>query len=366
MDQSSSLPNQPETDTPPSIMEPVPPSTQPPAFISPPPAPKSPLLPILLTILITSFILIGGYLGYQYLQKEQPDSSATPLPTQTSVEEDPTADWQTYINTKFEFSIKMPQGWSNFSMNDYSTTPFTNTESSLRLGPKSSTINPPQLLQITIYTAENYQEQEIFSPENCTVSDVLIGIEKIQAVHKICTGMQTSGFITLKTKQWVFIIDNLSSNENDIQLVDQILSTFTFSPADASSNDKQMGFITSIDKNGEQYSMNIDYANMLNGNEAKQQMIADKVCTTIDTCDLPNGYYIANVNPKIRTFPISPSVTIDVSTSHQSISLENVMDKQTITLDQLRTLINAEEYQVPWWITISDGFITHISQQYLP
>ena len=81
-------------------------------------------------------------------------------------------------------------------------------------------------MQISSYKNSAYKEQEVYPAANCTITDVVVGIDKQMAKHKICEGMESSGYITIKTNQYVFIIDELQGGSEDHALFTQILSTF--------------------------------------------------------------------------------------------------------------------------------------------
>jgi len=198
---------------------------------------KFPVIYLVLSFLILVFLASTVFLFYQNTQlknkltsyQAQPIVSPTPTTYQSPVPTaDPTASWKTYKNNTYGFSFKIPENWTNYSMNDFSSQPFTNTEELLYIGPKNTDTKPPQVMQISSYKINAYQEQEVFPPANCTITDVLIGIDQTQAIHKICKGMESNGFITIKTSQFVFIIDELKGSATDYQLFDQILSTFKF------------------------------------------------------------------------------------------------------------------------------------------
>jgi hypothetical protein len=83
----------------------------------------------------------------------------------------------------------------------------------------------------------------------------------------------------------------------------------------------------------------------------------------------PNGYYIVNDNPLLRTIPISPSVSIRYFPS----SGPGCCAHAPGTLDGFTAAVNGTamtDYPdmgfSPWWITLKDGVIVKISQQYLP
>ena len=78
----------------------------------------------------------------------------------------------------------------------------------------------------------------------------------------------------------------------------------------------------------------------------------------------PNDYYIRNVNPKLRTLPVAADAPITV----------NVLAAQSTgsaTKDVVVTLAKLASYfpnsgTPPFWITVEQGQVTKIAQQYLP
>jgi hypothetical protein len=68
-------------------------------------------LGVFLGVLILAGVVFGAY---KYSQNQIPleEPTPTPLPAEVSTEEgDPTADWQTYTNTEYGYSIKYPKDW---------------------------------------------------------------------------------------------------------------------------------------------------------------------------------------------------------------------------------------------------------------
>lgn len=331
--------------------------------VIPPAASKtSHLFPILITFIITSILFISGYFGYQKVT-DQP-TAPTPTPIPTAPPQSIYGQWTTYQNNTCNYAIKIPAYWYAEELHNEdieNNTYLKSDDFNGSLIVPNIKINQGSAIIISCYPSTDSNDQ---------IKNDCIGLNK-ELNEGICNSTNFGQLKLIYTDKEIYQgIENgihySITTPDPSEITQRILSTFIFSKTDDSAIDMQMGFIDSIDKNGDKYSLIIDYANMLSGDEAKQQMIAEEVCDSIDTCDLPNDYYISNLNPKLRTFSISPTVTIDVSTSHQSINLENVMDKQTISFEQFITLINTEEYQVPWWIAITDGVVTHISEQYLP
>jgi hypothetical protein len=81
--------------------------------------------------------------------------------------------------------------------------------------------------------------------------------------------------------------------------------------------------------------------------------------------DAPNGYYIVNDNPRLRTMPVSDNVVV------RYIPNDACCDLQVGDFDAFAEAVNGTEQtdylaQAPWWITVSGGEIVKIEQQYLP
>jgi hypothetical protein len=85
---------------------------------------KSMVLPIVITVIITSLVLVAGFFGYQYFQMKKQNATLTePAPTvlpttqPTSLTNSVPVDWKTYTNTKYIYQFKYPQNWE---INPYS------------------------------------------------------------------------------------------------------------------------------------------------------------------------------------------------------------------------------------------------------
>ena len=130
-------------------------------------------------------------------------------------------------------------------------------------------------------------------------------------------------------------------------------------------NIKAMGFVQAAWEEGGTRYISIDYAEMLTGQEA--------VDAAHDAGDLPldqdwvdNDYYISNVNPMLRDFAVSDSVSITTAT------FESVMD-QSIGWDVFERFWTEfppeggeHMSEMPWWIERDGNTIVSIDEQYLP
>lgn len=98
----------------------TPPSPQPPASISPvskqPPPFSKPWLRWILLIIVAVLLSSGGtylVLTQQKIEQPQPSPSLTASPVPTDAGE--TANWKTYTNTDYGYSVKYPPVWSNIT-----------------------------------------------------------------------------------------------------------------------------------------------------------------------------------------------------------------------------------------------------------
>ena len=99
------------------------------------------------------------------------------------------------------------------------------------------------------------------------------------------------------------------------------------------------------------------------------QAAIDAAAAHGDETPPPNGYYIVNDNPKLRTLPVAPSVTILYYPTGGPACCKH----QTGTLDGFTAAVNGvamtdypDMSYTPWWLTVVNGVIVKISQQYLP
>jgi hypothetical protein len=77
----------------------------------------------------------------------------------------------------------------------------------------------------------------------------------------------------------------------------------------------------------------------------------------------PNDYYIRNTNPALRTLPIPMDSVITVNTLEAETSGDSSKDV-TVTLEQLAGYANLADYT--FWITVKDGVIGALAEQFLP
>ncbi len=129
-------------------------------------------------------------------------------------------------------------------------------------------------------------------------------------------------------------------------------------------NIRGMGFIDQVWESGGTRYLSIDYAEMLSGEEARQAAIEAGVMDPGD--DLPDDYFIRNVNTLKREFNVSASVVITTST------LGGVMERPA-TWAEFKSFWTASRpvdashlHAMPWWIERSGDTVVKIDEQYLP
>jgi hypothetical protein len=107
-------------------------------------------------------------------------------------------------------------------------------------------------------------------------------------------------------------------------------------------------------------TMTFDLAYFLTGDAANEAAAENG-----DETPVPNDYYIVNDNPRLRTMPVSPTVQIN------AIDWTNCCEPTSVPYtDWAASLTHPTDAllgtQVPYWITVTDGQIVTIEEQYLP
>jgi len=77
-----------------------------------------------------------------------------------------------------------------------------------------------------------------------------------------------------------------------------------------------------------------------------------------------NDYYIRNVNPRLRTLPVAADAPITVNVLAAQTTGSSTKDV-SVTLEKLAGYF-PNSGTPPFWITVAQGQVTRIAQQYLP
>jgi len=78
----------------------------------------------------------------------------------------------------------------------------------------------------------------------------------------------------------------------------------------------------------------------------------------------PNDYYIRNVNPRLRTLPVRAGAPITVNVLAAQATGSATKDV-SVTLAKLASYF-PNNGTPPFWITVEQGQVTELAQQYLP
>jgi hypothetical protein len=78
----------------------------------------------------------------------------------------------------------------------------------------------------------------------------------------------------------------------------------------------------------------------------------------------PNDYYIRNVNSRLRTLPVRSDAPITVNVLAAPSTGSSTKDV-SVTLDELAGYF-PNSGTAPFWITVAQGQVTKIAQQFLP
>ena len=78
----------------------------------------------------------------------------------------------------------------------------------------------------------------------------------------------------------------------------------------------------------------------------------------------PNDYYIRNVNPRLRTLPVAAGAPITVNVLAAWSTGSSTKDV-SVTLDELAAYF-PNSGTAPFWITVEQGQVTKIAQQFVP
>jgi hypothetical protein len=135
------------------------------------------------------------------------------------------------------------------------------------------------------------------------------------------------------------------------------------------SDGRYLGNLVAVGANQDPPRLVIDVEQWFTGDAATEAARADGQLPPGETT-VPDGFYIRNQNPRWRTIEIDPATTVALTVWPNG----QVGAPQVMTLDRFGTLFNvigggasadALHYD-PYWITVQNGNVVAIHQQYLP
>lgn len=180
-----------------------------------------------IALIFIMMLLVGAggyYLGMKHPFKNMAPQVSTASPQSTSIPaaKDEAANWKTYTNTKYKFSLKYPNTW--YVAEDEGTIYINN-------GP----IPDPPITHgvpgsLTIFTSPTPFDKPDTEKGQIISDTTILGIKAIKIIDKneYMNEFETSFIVNYKEKGYWIIFPNNDSSGNYNPIFDQILSTFRF------------------------------------------------------------------------------------------------------------------------------------------
>ncbi|MDP4162355.1 MAG: hypothetical protein Q8898_04545 [Bacillota bacterium] len=126
--------------------------------------------------------------------------------------------------------------------------------------------------------------------------------------------------------------------------------------------EKATAYITAIKFNKGKMTGSFDYIQWYFGKDADREFVKDCKCGK-EMPYAPDGYYIRNINKKIRTFTISNSAQYVLQTRTDTIKWN-----EKVTKTQFLNFLKKRNQQkgIPFHIEVKGGVVTKITEQYIP
>lgn len=194
-------------------------------------------------LLIFLLLVVGYYMGTNKSSKIQAPAKVTESPTQIPVN-NTNAEWKTYTNSKYDYSIDYPGNWYNREFGDPSITGSAFTKSSksndyanetISIDINNKTLNdygiPFETYVKTAATHEIQNYKSLASIKKITTADGIVGYETTWNVQSIGPG----GTGTSLPRTYFEIPNNDKatvqielSKEEDLAVYEKMLTTFKF------------------------------------------------------------------------------------------------------------------------------------------
>lgn len=109
--------------------------------------------------------------------------------------------------------------------------------------------------------------------------------------------------------------------------------------------------------------LTVDVIQFLTGEEARIAYAEDN---PEDPDGPPNDYHIRNVNPRLRTLPVAADVEVTlINLGAGVVEVESTWDRLLDDLTSVPSDHDLVSYS-PFWLTLQDGVVVRIEEQYLP
>jgi hypothetical protein len=135
------------------------------------------------------------------------------------------------------------------------------------------------------------------------------------------------------------------------------------SAASTAEDGRHFCYVKTVKWEGSTPKITVDYAEMLSGAAA-----AAAAAAAGEESPPPNDYFISNKNPKLRTFPMSTSAKIKMISGSEGLVMEGYSMTVSAWFDAFSGMSGyfPAIKQVRYWITIKNGTVIRIEEQYLP
>ena len=137
-------------------------------------------------------------------------------------------------------------------------------------------------------------------------------------------------------------------------------------PLSTEPDGRYFGFIDWVDLSSEPQVAVMDFAEFLSG--AKAQAAAEEAGAIEPGEPVSNDYYISNVNPMLRTLELAPDVKVIISTGGSTGGPE----PRPMSLTRWARLLTEADgifsglARNGYWITMRDGTIVRLAEQWVP
>jgi hypothetical protein len=129
------------------------------------------------------------------------------------------------------------------------------------------------------------------------------------------------------------------------------------------ANGRYCAWLTALD--GRARTLTIDVVQWLTGDAADAAFHREHPEAPDE--GVPNGYYIVNQNPRLRTLPVAPGARVSV------VWGEHGTEPRTISFAEFPGYLagdvdphDGKLWYDPFWFTIHNGLIVQVAEQYVP
>lgn len=155
------------------------------------------------------------------------------------------------------------------------------------------------------------------------------------------------------------------------------LTAFSFAPTGGrdykpveQTPDLETGYIESVQKQNNQYTLSIDQIDWYEGEQAIDKFLEFETDSGLD--GPPDGYYIINNDEGLHELPIADDakVLMQIYNRTGNVYEADIVWNELITVEKFVELLNKEDdldvKSFPYHMTVKDGEIVQIVQQYVP